>query len=127
MLLVVSLLFCPIGSVSAKHVTAASLGLQTVASLREICIRDFEKCQFYMEAHDSAATHARATAEYLLENGVISGDISKLKGYCFYDDGITHKEVHQVFVKWADNHPEKLRDEAGLSLMEALTAAYPCH
>lgn len=47
------------------------------------------------------------------------------KGICL-PESITTKQAMAVFVKWANEHPEKWNQRDGISLGEAMIESFPC-
>ncbi len=47
-------------------------------------------------------------------------------GFCMPRQGIQNEQAVRVYVKWANDHPEKLHESARLSVLWAMSDAFPC-
>ncbi|MEP5568107.1 MAG: Rap1a/Tai family immunity protein [Halioglobus sp.] len=52
-------------------------------------------------------------------------ELGKEKGWCT-PMGVTLGQLRQVFLKWAEERPEKLHNDAGSIVLDSLDAAFPC-
>jgi hypothetical protein len=63
----------------------------------------------------------------LLYQDVLNNDKRPaVKSVCLPEEA-TNKEIGLVFLKFMDEHPEKLHESAGFTFWSAVSHAYPCH
>jgi hypothetical protein len=46
--------------------------------------------------------------------------------YCVPPESVTSWQIQLVVIKYLEDHPEKLHEEAVVGVMDALTKAFPC-
>jgi hypothetical protein len=90
-----------------------------VEELREYCGREegleFGFCiGFILGASDSISTIAR-----------VDPVASRAAPFCA-PEGLTYGEMRQIFLGWAEEHPERSDDRAVIGVLDALRTALPC-
>ncbi len=58
---------------------------------------------------------------------VLSHRDPELKIYCVPDEGISIGQAKDIVVKWLNEHPERLKEEARILVLYALKEAFPCY
>ncbi|MHB1220179.1 MAG: Rap1a/Tai family immunity protein [Alphaproteobacteria bacterium] len=60
--------------------------------------------------------------------GVLEGFnfLGPMPGICIPAGGITFDQIRLVYLKWATEHPEKLHENARLTVYVSMAAAFPC-
>lgn len=61
---------------------------------------------------------------YILANGGVNED--KAQFYCAPENGLQNEQLMKIFIKWSDEHPDKLHEPAGLGFAKAMRDAFPC-
>ena len=85
----------------------------------------------YTDAVYAAAYRARVTFEALKEGGRLPEDADPnflanlVEGYCKPPE-VTMGQLVKVFVKWANDHPERHHERWLVGLYEAWGEAFPC-
>ena len=50
-----------------------------------------------------------------------------MRNLCLPANGITNDQAVEIYRQWAESHPERLRDAARVTVIFAMTEAFPCN
>lgn len=120
-----AMLFC--GTASADF---------TAGELRDFCTtgdaRDLLVCLAYINGYRAGHLTGVYGAKVKLSGPSLKykkldfdEDLQRYSAFCDHYS-VTHKQVYELFVKYMNDHPEKLHEEAGNQLMHALIHYFPC-
>jgi len=93
-------------------------------------------CAFYVGGYRNGildtANRARQVFDiqeeegHVRENSNPEGLANLVRGYCELSNQVTNGQLVKVFVKWANDHPERHHEEWSVGLHEAWSEAFPC-
>lgn len=130
-IIALALILAPL-NVFAEELPFASASAVTSGDMQQLCQQSSLPCEIFIDAIALGMTGGLVTSDAYFErtDGMDTDqyiNVVNQKLFGCIPDNMSHRQLYEVWMKFLDENPERLGEDAAFTLWDASTAAFPCN
>ena len=130
-IIALALILAPLNAF-AEEMPFASASAVSSGDMQQLCQQNSLPCEIFIDAIAMGVTGGLVISDAYFERSDALDtdeyiDVVNQKLFGCVPDDLSHRQHYEVWMKFLDNHPDRLGEDAVFTLWDASVAAFPCN